>query len=135
MNEQEKNDNNREDSILDNSKNETTEEVADDDIVRVTKVLKGQRSGSVSIYWRQNSLSFRGFLRNRAKKKPHEYIVHCFRHTSNKGKACNFSFKAKCSFDRTTDEFYCAENWVVLGSTTKCHLKVSNNSEELQDRL
>ena len=135
MNEKEKTDENNEESILDNSTRETGEEITDDDIVRITKVLRGQRQGSLSIHWRQNMMFFRGFARNRSKTKPNEFTIHCFRNTSYKGKACNFSFKARCSFDRSSDDFYNADNWVVLSATKKTHLGLSNNQSELEDRF
>ena len=132
MSDTEKRDRNLEESILDESKNDSAEEIADDDVVRITKIIPGQRAGSISIYWRQRSLSFRGFARNRSKKKPGEFTIHCFRNTSHKGKPCNFCFKAECTFDRSTDEFFSAENWVVIGETKKNHLSLSAEEKDVQ---
>ena len=135
MSDTEKTNQNLQESILDESKNDFSEDLADDDVVRITKVIPGQRAGSISIYWRQRSLSFRGFARNRSKKKPEEFTIHCFRNTSHKGKPCHFSFKAECTFDRSTDDFFTAENWVVLGENKKNHLGISADEKDVQGRL
>ena len=114
--------------LLDSSNNKILEEEEiDDSVVRMTKVVEGTRSGSASFFWRQNGMHFRGFPRQRSKKDPSIYTIHCFRKSSHKGKPCNFSFKAKCNYDRTSEEFFRAENWVVLSATKKVHLQISED--------
>ena len=83
----------------------TDEEGSEDDPTpRITAIVDGDRPGSKTFVWTQNSLHFYGFARaSRSKKKPNEWTIMCH---SVSLKSCKFSFKAFCPFEKNTAEWH-----------------------------